>query len=315
MTQPTTDVYRIFAEQHLKIQARQGAEYSVCCPVHNERNASMRFNIEKGVAYCHGCGVRATAAQLAHKIGVPFAFDTRESAMTILRSKLAGLTATPEDEQPRIWPEHALDRYKRLPTPYWTETRGLTPATIETFDLGWDPMEDHAIIPIRNKHGEILGVTRRDLTSSKRSYKDPKGFVKGDNLFASWLLPFSTEHYVALMEGPLDAAKGWQAGHPSVAQYGSKLTANQIKLLREFGITTVVCCYDNDQAGEDAFEYACGKRVVLRDGRAHTLYIPENDLRRFFIVKKVEYTVSVKDPGEMTDADLSSMIAAAPYVR
>jgi hypothetical protein len=45
------------------------------------------------------------------------------------------------------------------------------------------------------------------------------------------------------------------------------------------------------------------------------LYIPENDLRRFFIVKKVEYTVSVKDPGEMTDADLSSMIAAAPYVR
>lgn len=315
----TREIYETFARTHLRVQSQSGDELNVCCPVHNERNASMRFNIEKGVAYCHGCGVRATAAQLAHKIGVPFAFDSRESAMSVLRSKLAGLTAQPEDDQPKVWPERALDRYRRIPTSYWTDPmpygRGFTQATVDTFDLGYDPMEDHAIIPVRNRYGEILGVTRRDLSPGKRSYKDPKGFVKGDNLFASWLLGASPASYVALMEGPLDAAKGWQAGHPSVAQYGSKLTSNQIRVLREFGIVTVVVCYDNDRAGEDAFAYACGKRMTLVNGRAREFYVPENDLRRFFVVKRVSYSgIRAKDPGEMTDADLNLMICNAAYV-
>jgi DNA primase len=317
-TTATRELYERFATRHLKVQSRSGDEWNVCCPVHNERNASMRLNVEKGVAYCHGCGVRATVPQLAHKIGVPFAADMRESAMSILRSKLAGLNAVrADDEQPRFWPEHALDRYRRIPTDYWTRDRGFTQATIDTFDLGYDPLEAHAIIPIRDRYGSILGITRRDLTQGTRSrYKDPKGFVKADNLYASWLLPFSAEHYAVLMEGPLDAAKGWQAGHPCVAQYGSKLTSNQIRILRECGIVTVVVCYDNDRAGEEAFSYACGKRITLVNGRTKEYYVPENDLRRFFIVKRVSYPSGAgKDPGETTDADLSLMIDDAAYVR
>lgn len=316
-------LYRELADHHLTVQSTSGDEYAVCCPFHGEQHASMRFNVVKGVFFCHGCGVKGTASALAKFLGVPFINGRDpETQMSILRSKLDALSRKP-DEQParRFWPEERLDRFKRMPCTYWSDPvpfgRGFTEKTIEAFDLGYDPLEAQAIIPIRDLDGQIIGVTRRDLAAGKRSYRDPKGFIKAENLFGSWLVKESMEHYVVLMEGPLDAVKGWQSGHPSVAQYGSKLTARQIRLLRLLGITTVILCYDNDKAGQEAVEYSFGWRTALnRQGQPQVHYVPECDLRSFFVVKQCEYPtrLKVKDPGEMEDEDLGNMICDAKYV-
>lgn len=319
-------LYQEFAEAHLTIASRSGAEWNVLCPIHGESRASMRFNVEKGAWFCHGCGARGTVSQLAKFLGVPFTIgEDSETQMSILRAKLAKLTRTsaePEDEV-EYWPENRLTRFKRMSTTYWTDPpplgRGFTQDTIDAFDLGYDPLEAHAIVPLRDEDGNILGVTRRDLTATKANkrpkYLDPKAFNKGENLFASWLAKQSKEHYVVLTEGPLDAVKVWQSGHPAVAQYGSKLTARQIKLLRTLGFTTVVLAYDNDTGGAECLEYAFGFRTLLnRWGRPQQFYLADHDLRNFFVVKDVQYPAKVKDPGDMEDQDLSEMICASRYI-
>lgn len=311
-----------FVEAHLQIQGRSQSEYSVLCVFHKDTNASMRINVDKGVFFCHGCGVKGGMVKLARQLGVPYRFDAGEARMASLMMKLEKLNKGGGEEKPRVMPESMLTRYTSIPTNYWTDPiskggRGFNQETVEAFDLGYDPLNDAAIIPIRNMDGELLGVTKRYFNpDGKRRYKDPLGFKKTDNLFASWFAKESESPTIVICEGPLDAIKIWQAGHPAVALFGSHVTEKQILLLRRMGTVSVVLFFDNDDPGRKIFKMSKGfTEEKVDDDNTKWVYTPETDLRRHFVVKRAKYPSRlVKDPGSMSDRAIELAVATAVRV-
>lgn len=301
-----------FVEQHLDVRGRSGNEWDIVCVFHKERNASMRVNVAKGLFFCHGCHEKGGMAKLARQVGVRYSFDQTEAALATMHSKLQKLKEVRGEKTPAYKPESDLTRYL-LPTGYWTDPRpqgrGFTGEMVELFDLGYDPLQDVAIIPIRDHVGRLLGYTRRFLDpKADVRYKDPKGFSKATHLFGSWLADQHESGTVVVVEGPLDAVKVWQAGYVGVAQYGSYLTEEQIKILKKMGTVTVVLMYDNDQGGKRSTNYALG--FTWHNGKR--VYEPEHDLRYHFIVKQVPWSTYVeKDAGDMTEAQINNCICKA----
>lgn len=310
----TPEINIQFVEAHMTVQERNGLEYSVLCPFHDERRASMRINVDKGVFFCHGCHAKGGMVALAKGLGVRYRYNRSEAGMYRLRNKLDLLRKGKDPEMDLVLDESFLKRYA-IGTRYWTDPmpkgRGLNPETVEAFDLGYDPMNDAAIIPVRNMWGELLGVTRRSLTGDKHvpKYRDPKGFKKRNHLFGSWFVAQAESHTVVLTEGPLDCIKVWQAGHPAVAVYGSYLTEHQIGMLRRLGIVTCVMMFDNDEAGIKAIKWAKG---FNEDNSGKWHYNPATDLRRFFVLKRVSYKgLRGSDPGALSDSEIDERVSAA----
>lgn len=310
--------------QNLQVRGHSGDEYDVLCVSHDDSNASCRVNVTKGVSFCHGCGVSLPLPALARVIGVPYSSgDRTEVDMAELMRKLDSLRSNRGYRAPRFLPETDLKRYD-FPTRYWTDPikqdgtggRGFTEDTVSAFDLGYDPLNDIATIPIRNMDGNLMGFTRRFLApDAEKRYRDPRGFDKSRNLFASHFAARDDCPCVVLTEGPLDCIKVWQAGHASLAQFGSNLTASQIKLLREMNFLSVILFYDNDTSGQKVTSSALGWAQQDVKGKRVWVYNPEHDLRRFFVVKLVRYRhVSAKDPGGMIDADITRLVTSAELV-
>lgn len=311
-----------WVEKNFEVRATGGDEVDVLCPVHDDHSASMRINVEKGVCFCHACGVSAVLPKLAQLMGVAYSGNRAEVDVNELMRKLDRLQSQlNRRERIEFLPESELRRYD-IETRYWTDPiskggRGFTRETVEAFNLGYDPLNDCVTIPIRDSNGNLLGFTRRYLDpDTDRRYRDPKNFDKGRNLFGIHFANLDTSSYVVLTEGPLDAIKVWQAGHPAVAQFGSNLTSEQVRLLRRLGVVTVVLFYDNDEAGRKVTQSAFGwKRKLLRDGSSAQCYTPDSDLRRSFIVKRVSYRgVEAHDPGSMSDRDINRLVISAPIV-
>lgn len=305
-----------FVEAHFRVTARSGAEYSVLCPVHGDRNASMRINVEKGVFICHACGVRGGMVKLGRLVGVNYRVGEPDQ-MSVFLGKLDKLRKDSAPVEERFMPESMLKRFQ-FPSEYWTKERGLTPETIEAFDLGFDPLDMCATIPVRDMHGRLLGVTRRYVEKdAPLRYKDPKGFRKNDHLFGAWLVAQHESATVVLVEGPIDCMKVWQSGHPALAQYMSYLSPNQIRILRRLGVVKVVLFYDNDKAGRKAYYQALGWTYDPTKKRPadRWKYNPETDLRRFFVVAHAKYpSRKIKDPGMMQDQDICRAVCDARYV-
>lgn len=312
---PTTHVK--FVETHFNVRNVSGEEYDVLCPLHGDRNASMRINVAKGVFFCHGCHLGGTIAKLAKLIGVKYRWDRTEEALFTLTQKLNALRTkqTGADPTPAWLEEGYLDNFV-ADTGYWSEECGFSDDIIQTFDLRYDIMNNAAIIPIRDIHGHLLGVTRRFLDENAMcKYKDPKGFDKKHNLFASWFAVEDPRSTVVVVEGPKDAMKVWQAGHMAVAQYGTYLTLEQIKVLKRMGTTTLIGFYDNDKGGKKSFAAMKGFVLKRHNGVERWEYKPERDLRRHFVVRRVRYgSVNKKDPGAMSSDEINDRIARSRYV-
>lgn len=310
----TPEINIAFVEAHLDVESRHGSEYNIRCPLHGEQHASMRINVEKGVWFCHGCKARGGMKALAQKLGVSYRYNKREAGMAQLMHKLDLLRRGTEAAPDTILDESVLKRYSLGVTSYWTDPRphgrGFSEETVIAFDLGYDPMEEAAIIPIRNMYGDLLGVTRRSLRKEARiRFRDPKGFKKSNHLFGSWFVAEYETPYVVICEGPLDAIKIWQAGHPAVAVYGSYVSEHQIMLLRRMGIVSVVFMFDNDKQGVAAIKQCKG---FTQDNHGDWSYDPSTDMRKFFVLKRAGYDgCTGNDPGDLTDKQIDNAVRSA----
>jgi len=274
--------YGDIIERMFEVGDRSGDEWTIRCPRHEDNRPSLRVNVRKGVFMCLSCQWKGQIKDLIGDVPEP------EPEVADIYRVLNGLDE--DTVGPRTLPESVLRRY-RFPTDYWTG-RGFDRATITAWDLGYDPLADDAIIPIRTASGDLSGVIRRRLTEGYDGpkYKHPKGFSKKHSLFGSWLV--SGDH-VVITEGPLDAVKVWQAGYDAVAQYGSSLADEQVDVLRGLGVYRVTLFYDNDRAGKMAARQAMDA-------------LPD------FLVATVSYRRSpYKDPGEMPEDVIANVIEDA----
>lgn len=251
-----------WARQHLDIvlDGADNGEWYARCPFksnHKEgdRNPSFGINVKKGVYYCHGCQERGNFKQLAAKLQVALREDS--PSMDDLDDQVAKLLGgQPVVERAQRYPERWLDQFDsngRMTRQYWRDTRGLSVDTIREFRLGFDRGTNSATIPLRDLHGNVLGVIRRRLSrNAKPRYMYPKGFKISEHLWGAHAA--KGQRAVAVAEGSVDALALWDAGIPAVALLGSRISDHQVHLIHKLGCVELVVMTDRDDAGRKAAE-------------------------------------------------------------
>ncbi len=311
--------YAAMVEARFRVVSRSGDEFSCFCMWHdNDNTPSLQINVSSGFWLCFNpsCGAHGGPKTLIRFCGGRDSEDP-EYDLAEVHARLDALTRQSGGEvQLRPVPEESLKRYT-FPTDYWTAERGFTATTIRAFDLGYDPIQACPTIPIRNWHGHLLGVIRRDMNGTLGTkYKHPKGFKKKQELFASWLADKADTDMLVLTEGPLDAVMVWQAGFVACGQYGAMISHEQVRLIARMGFRRIVLFYDDDLAGHEAVQRSKGWIAHTGTGRNKKYsYDAALDLRRDFLVSEVHYDPgTTSDPGAMDSTEVASMIVAARRV-
>lgn len=150
---------------------------------------------------------------------------------------------TPLSFQLKLDPEH----------PYLVE-RGLSASLIRHFGLGYcskGVMAGRVCIPIHNAGGEVVGYAGRwpaDPTPDDEDrYLLPKRFSKNQVLWN--LHRLQTPKRVVIVEGFFAAMALHAHSVPVVATMGTSISASQVALLVEHGVSHAVLCFDGDKAG------------------------------------------------------------------
>jgi DNA primase len=289
--------YAAIADANLEVVIRSGDEWMCKCPYHEDRSPSLQFNVAKGLWICFSCQRKGNAKTLFGD-----KFREPEPDIEAVLAQL-DLIESVQNEAPRkVLSESVLKRYS-FPTDYWTE-RGFSSTIIKAFQLGYDPLENDATIPVRYMDGGLIGVIRRKLENDfGPKYMYPKGFPRKTTMFGSWMVAKTSTDHVVVTEGSVDAMAVWAAGIPAVGQYGSSISREQVMLLRRLGIQRVTLFYDNDEAGFHANHIALGLPSVECPKCQTHIENPRNKmypLLEGFLVSVVRYKMNdLKDPGAM----------------
>ena len=134
----------------VKLQ-RKGREWTACCPFHNEKTPSFYVNNEKGFYHCFGCGEHGdhigfvmnhdgqsfldAVETLASQAGLDMPKADPDAARKAERAK--GLKEAMEAAV-RAYQE-ALFAPEGAEARAYIEKRGLTPETVQRFQLGYAP--------------------------------------------------------------------------------------------------------------------------------------------------------------------------------
>lgn len=287
------DDYTKMVEANLEVVIRSGDEFMCRCPHHEDRSPSLQFNVRKGLWVCFSCQRKGSAKTL---FGDGFREPEPDIEAVIAQLDLIEAAST---RHTKVLSESVLKRYS-FPTDYWVD-RGFSNTIIKAFQLGYDPLENDAIIPVRNTNGELIGVIRRKLENEwGPKYMYPKGFPRKVSLFGSWLVAKTTTDHCVITEGSADAMAVWGAGIPAVGQYGSSISREQVGVLRRLGITRVTLFYDNDEAGFHANHIALGQPAKGCDKCKVHLKNPRDTMVPLlgdFLVSVVQYKLNDgKDP-------------------
>lgn len=309
--------YARMVEAHFDVQIRTGDEWMVRCGWHeNTGTPSMQVNVRTGMFLCFNptCSVRGGPKKLTAFCHEKFIDAEVDVSEIIARLNMLEAQSSSEHLAPRVMSESMVSRYK-FPTDYWTN-RGFTQVTQDAFDMGYDPIHNNPTIALRALDGSLTGFLRRDMSpDAVVKYRNPKHYKKSHNLFGAWMAYKCSSDLVVVCEGPTDAIKVWQAGFCAVAQYGSQISPEQVRLIRRMGFGQVVLFYDNDAAGKHADAAARGQKQHLRNNKTVIEYDPALDLTRDFLVSRADYTgINSKDPGGMDDYDIMAAVVGATPV-
>lgn len=217
-----------------------GIERSFRCHVHDDHTASASVNSANGLWFCYACGAKGK-------------FDVMEVPNSNFSRALIRMMERKEKEG-RVYPENYLDVYDSMgPGEYWLSR--FTEEICRTHRLGQDPDRQFATYPVRDISGNLLGISKRDLTGQDRAkYRYPDG-VK----MASLLFNYHRSEGDVLMitEGATDAIAAEEAGWSDVvATYSNRISQDQMGWIRRYDPKLVLVAYDQDAAGEQGYGQA-----------------------------------------------------------
>lgn len=290
---------------YVQLTKRSGQNLYGLCPFHNEKTPSFSVCPSKQLYYCFGCGKGGGVINFIMEIenlSFPEAveFLARRCGMTVPaveydpdRPRRERLLSALRDAA-RFYHEMLSSPSAQTARDYLVY-RGLTPASVRKFGLGFAPdewtalskaltdkgysereLEDAGLVkrgksgvydnfrmrlmfPVIDVRGNVIGFSGRALGSTEPKYlntRDTKVFNKSQNLFGMNLAKKTKSGCIILVEGNIDVVSLHQAGFDSaVASLGTSLTGEQAQLLSRY-TKEVVIAYDADGAGRKAAERA-----------------------------------------------------------
>lgn len=177
-----------------------------------------------------------------------------------------------------------------IPSSYYID-RGYKEETLRVFDVGdcsefAKPMCNRAVVPIYDINDSYLGCVGRDKTEkSRQKWLHSKGFKKNSLYGINTAKNFMEDGFkcptLFILEGQGDVWRMYESGYRnSVSIFGSSLSDDQLVLLEEIGVMSLIIMTDYDDAGKKA-----AQQIVKKGGRRFNYYRP---------------TISMKDVGDMS---------------
>ena len=293
-------------------EPNENGEQRGYCPIHEDpelsKTPSASYNWSKGQFMCFGgCGGMSFSRLLnvcreewpeefRGKKGSSPDPASRSTVRSIddAPSKRGGAQPLPDDEEVRTWVE-ALQTKMPSMLSVMKDKRGLSPATLEKFEIGW--YKDRFTIPVRDTDGVLQNVRRYKHNATKAADKMLNLAGHGEaRLFLPWML---AEQEIIITEGELDAICGQENGLPTMSHTaGASVWKAQWNPL--FQDKVVYICYDVDDAGVNgALKVAAGISRYAKAVYIIRLPLPVkgSDLTNYF----VDQGYTTKDFHELMD--------------
>ena len=285
---------------------KTGTNEKGLCPFHSERTPSFTVYPATQSFYCFGCGAggdvitfimkienldyRGAVEFLAEKAGIALpAWDGSELVKEgVSRKRILEMNL----EAARFYRSMLFDEKIGAPgREYFFEKRGLSPATIRHFGLGYAPpygsmtlqymksrgfteeelregyfcgknergyydyFRGRVMYPIIDVSGNVIAFGGRVLGDEKPKYlntSDTPAFKKSRNLFALNYAKNHCENGFILCEGYMDVIALHAAGFENaVAGLGTAFGDEQARILKKYS-ENVTLCYDSDEAVKKA---------------------------------------------------------------
>lgn len=272
----------------------------IVCPFHGDVNPSLQANFEDGSWFCFGCGLSGDAFRFVKEMESKYNglndLQACKKYIQILKSKKCSgitwkaITKSTKPPKKQLYDE-AYDYYHGLAKVHWRHPsepegvqakeymtkRGFKPDTLAKCKAKVTYNKSYGIIFPMLDNGKFRGWVCRTMIKrieEKRKYLYNEGFSRATTLVGS----YGTKDYVFIVEGYMDRLKFIQFGEDNVAAIlGWKMSNEQIKKLKDKGITKIISALDNDPCGIKGTKY----------------------LEHHFDVTRFQYLKGVKDPGEM----------------
>lgn len=147
---------------------KRGANYTACCPFHNEKTPSFSVSASKGIYKCFGCGKAGTAVSfvmehenmsyvealryLADKYHIEVV-EKEESAEEIAARQHGESLLLVSEFAGKFFHDCISEPEGRAIGYAYFKSRGLEDDTIEKFGLGWSPVSRKALVEAALKAG------------------------------------------------------------------------------------------------------------------------------------------------------------------
>lgn len=289
------DIFEYIESRGVQVVRDDGSELACYCPFHNNMDTpAFYINKTTGLWICFNpsCAKTGSIRDLMEffgdhgKIVKDYSIDEIEK----------NLMYKDEIKESNCW-EETLDSIRiNLPDDLYKVQylvdRGFNQDTIEYFDIAFSDSKRRIVIPARDERHKVIGFIGRAVDNDVQpKYLYSKGFPRKSILFN--LNNAKRHDSCIIVEGSLDAIKIHQSGFPNVvASLGASITKEHIEKLDRY-FDKIIIFSDNDHAG-----------FSMRDIIIENLY-----MKNLSIVMYDD--VAIKDPGEMSSAQIAEHIDGA----
>lgn len=136
---------------------------------------------------------------------------------------------------------------------------------------------DRIIIPIKNENGRVVGFSGRTTNKNEKiKYINTKStdiFKKEEILFNYYNFDKSKFDEIIIVEGYMDVFAFKKLGiNNVVATMGTSFTNYHVNLIKKYpNITTIILCFDNDNAGMEATKKTAEK--IIRNSKLNVFVV------------------------------------------
>jgi len=248
------------------------SDVQITCPWHKdglESRPSCYVRRADGVSHCFTCG---TAAPFQSLVASCMGCSEDEASKWLVSHYGGDYTKREininyvslennDNEQEEILPESILNTFESY-HPYMTQ-RKLSDEIINKFEIKYDPNTECVVFPVRDEHGNLIGLTKRKIKFKR--YELPR--FKNKPVYLLYKILEEQVKNVVVCESQINSLYLWSLGIPSIALFGTG-TKYQYNLLRKSGIKYYTLCLDGDDAGHkgaERFKKALGKYSIIEE--------------------------------------------------
>ena len=300
------DVEKVLLSLDVPLVAQRGVEVQGLCPMHKKRtgkddhNPSWWINSETGAHICFSCGYKGNIYTLVADVKGMDYYDAKdwinsneEFPLDSLLKRIKELPQYISAEEPIGMSEARLAVFTEPPENELRK-RFINAESTKHHGVLWDTTNKAWILPIRDPNDYSLWGWQEKGSTGRFFRNQPQGVKKSKTVFGVEVM---SDEFLIVVESPLDVVRLSSAGiEGAISTYGAIISEEQAKIMRR--AHRVIAALDKDEAGRVANEQMRGY------ARKYGL-----DLSYF------NYTgIDVKDPGDMTEAEIYRGIETARHM-